>query len=126
MIPADLLYTRTHEWVLVEGETVTMGITEFAQEQLGDLTFIELPDVGDTFEAGDEIGTVESVKAASELYAPVSGEVVEVNEELEDSPELVNEAPFGEGWMIKIKVKGEPEGLLTPGEYESLLDQADH
>ena len=90
MIPAELKYAKTHEWAKIEGDTATVGITHFAQEQLGDMTYVELPEVGDTFEAGEEMGSVESVKAASEIYAPVSGEVVAVNEALEDSPETVN------------------------------------
>lgn len=122
MIPDDLLYAKSHEWCLIEGDVATVGITQFAQEQLGDLTFVELPDVGDTFEAGNEMGSVESVKAASEIYAPVSGEIIEVNEELEDAPEKVNEEPYGDGWMVKIKFKGEPEGLMDAGGYAESIE----
>ena len=122
MIPEDLKYAKSHEWVLVEGDIATVGITYFAQEQLGDLTFVELPEVGDTFEAGTEMGSVESVKAASEIYAPVTGEVVEVNEELEDAPEKVNEEPYGEGWLLKFKIKGEPEGLLDAEGYAAAIE----
>ncbi len=122
MIPEDLLYAKSHEWVMVEGDIATVGITQFAQEQLGDLTFIELPEVGDAFEAGNEMGSVESVKAASEIYAPVTGEVIEVNEELEDAPEKVNEEPYGDGWLLKFKIKGEPEGLLDAEGYADAIN----
>jgi glycine cleavage system H protein len=122
------LYTRTHEWVLVEDGTVTIGITQFAQEQLGDITYVELPEPGDVINTGEEMGTVESVKAASELYAPVTGEVIETNTELETAPELVNEAPYGEGWLIKVRPAEDidPEELLSPAEYHELLDTQAH
>jgi len=126
MIPDDLKYAKSHEWVMVEGDVATVGITQFAQEQLGDLTFVELPEVGDTFEAGTEMGSVESVKAASEIYAPVTGEVIEVNEELEDAPEKVNEEPYGDGWMLKFKIKGDPEGLLDAEGYAAVVESAGH
>ncbi|MGL1863843.1 MAG: glycine cleavage system protein GcvH [Pseudodesulfovibrio sp.] len=126
MIPEDLLYAKSHEWVMVEGDIATVGITQFAQEQLGDLTFIELPEVGDAFEAGNEMGSVESVKAASEIYAPVTGEVIEVNEELEDAPEKVNEEPYGDGWLLKFKIKGEPEGLLDAEGYADAINAEAH
>jgi glycine cleavage system H protein len=126
MIPEDLLYAKTHEWVMVEGDVATVGITQFAQEQLGDLTFVELPEVGDTFEAGAEMGSVESVKAASEIYAPVTGEVIEVNAELEDAPEKVNEEPYGAGWLLKFKIKGDPEGLLDAEAYAAVVESEAH
>jgi glycine cleavage system H protein len=126
MIPEDLLYAKTHEWVMVEGDVATVGITHFAQEQLGDLTFVELPEVGDTFEAGAEMGSVESVKAASEIYAPVTGEVIEVNTELEDAPEKVNEEPYGAGWLLKFKIKGDPEGLLDAEAYTAVVESEAH
>lgn len=126
MIPNDLLYTKSHEWVRIEdNEEATVGITHFAQEQLGDITFIDLPSVGDTFSAGDEMGSVESVKAASELYCPVSGEIIAVNEALDDAPEKVNSSPFGDGWLVRIKLDGEPDDLLSPEEYAEIA-QADH
>lgn len=121
MIPEDLKYTESHEWLRIENGTATMGITHFAQEQLGDLTFVELPEVGAFFEAGQEMGTVESVKAASEIYAPVTGEVIAVNEDLEDAPEKVNEDPYGNGWMVRFKIDGEPEGLLSAEEYANIV-----
>ncbi|WP_428560183.1 MAG: glycine cleavage system protein GcvH [Solidesulfovibrio sp. DCME] len=121
----DLLYTKTHEWVRVEDEIAVIGITDFAQEQLGDITYVELPAVGDLLEAGQEMGSVESVKAASELYCPVSGEVIEVNEELEAAPEKINTDPFGEGWLLRLRLTAEPADLLSPEEYEELA-KAEH
>ena len=126
MIRNDLLYAKSHEWAKIEGDVATVGISHFAQEQLGDLTFIELPSVGDTFEQGAEIGSVESVKAASEIYTPVGGEVVEVNEALEDAPEKVNEDPYGEGWMLKIRFKTAPEGLLDAEAYADVVENEAH
>lgn len=125
MIPKELLYTKSHEWARIEGGEAVIGITHFAQEQLGDLTFVELPAVGDTVQAGAEMGSVESVKAASELYAPVSGEVVAVNEELASAPELVNQDPYGKGWMIRVKLADKPQGLIGADEYAQVA-QAGH
>lgn len=124
--PENILYNKSHEWANIEGEEATIGITSFAQEQLGDITFVELPEVGDTLEAGDEMGSVESVKAASELYIPVGGEVIAVNEALEDTPEKVNEEPFEGGWLIKIKLTDEPKGLLSATEYAELVANEAH
>jgi len=118
VIPQDLLYSKSHEWARIDGEFAYVGITHFAQEQLGDLTYVELPEIGDTFDAGAEMGSVESVKAASEIYAPVSGEVVEINESLEDAPEKVNQSPYEEGWLVKIKLAAQPEGLMNAADYE--------
>ncbi|NJB67355.1 glycine cleavage system H protein [Desulfobaculum xiamenense] len=126
MIPKDLLYAKTHEWVRIEGDTATVGITHFAQEQLGDLTYVELPEVGTTFSAGDEMGSVESVKAASEIYAPVSGEVIEINAELENAPEMVNEAPYTSGWMLRFRLTAQPEGLLNAEAYEKIVAAESH
>jgi glycine cleavage system H protein len=121
MNPTDLLYAESHEWARIEGDVATVGITTFAQEQLGDLVFVELPQVGDSFEAGAEMGSVESVKAASEIYCPVAGEVVEVNGELEGAPEKVNQDPYGAGWMIKVRLSAQPEGLLDAAAYEASI-----
>jgi glycine cleavage system H protein len=121
-VPEELQYTRSHEWVRTEGDTATVGITDHAQDELGDIVFIELPEVGATFGAGDSFGTVESVKAVSDLYAPVGGEVVEVNETLDDSPEKINEDPYGEGWIIKLRVSDEGS-LLSASDYEQLLEE---
>jgi len=126
MIPEDLKYAKSHEWCKVDGEVATVGITQFAQEQLGDLTFVELPEVGDTFEAGDEMGSVESVKAASEIYSPVSGEVIEVNEALADAPEKVNQAPYADGWLVKFRITGAPEGLLDAAGYAAVVASEGH
>lgn len=125
-IPKELRYTATHEWVRPEGDGVfTVGITEHAQELLGDMVFVELPDVGDEVSTGDDIVVAESVKAASDVYAPISGEILAVNEELEDSPELVNSDPFGDGWMFKIKAEdaSEVESLLDAEGYEESIDE---
>lgn len=124
--PENLLYSKSHEWTKIEGDEATIGITSFAQEQLGDITFVELPEAGDTLDVGDEMGSIESVKAASELYIPVSGEVLAINEELEDAPEKVNESPFEGGWLIKIKLNGEPEDLLSASEYAELVANEAH
>jgi len=121
-IPEELEYTRTHEWVKREGDIATVGITDHAQDELGDVVFIELPEEGASFGAGDSFGTIESVKAVSDLYTPVGGEVVGVNETLNDSPERVNEDPYGGGWMIRLRVSGEGE-LLSANEYENLLEE---
>ena len=114
-IPADLKYTASHEWVRLDGDTVTVGISDHAQEELTDVVFVELPAVGRAVDAGDPTAVVESVKAASDIYAPVGGEVVEVNPEVEADPSLVNTDPYGEGWMIKIK-------LSNPAELDELMD----
>ncbi|MDR0826878.1 MAG: glycine cleavage system protein GcvH [Desulfovibrio sp.] len=116
-IKKDLLYAATHEWVRIEGAEAVIGITHFAQEQLGDITFVELPQVGDSLEAGKEMGSVESVKAASDLYSPVSGEVLAVNTALEDAPEKVNASPYEEGWLVRLRLKGAPSGLLDAEAY---------
>lgn len=124
-IPNDLRYASSHEWVRPEGDGVfTIGITEHAQELLGDMVFIELPDVGDQINAGDDIAVAESVKAASDVYAPITGEVLEVNEDLEDSPELVNADAFGDGWMFKVKASdlSEIEDLLDAEGYADSIE----
>ncbi len=121
MIPNDLLYAKSHEWTKIDGETATIGISDFAQKQMGDLVFVELPAVGDTLEAGDEMGVVESVKAASEIYCPVTGEVIEINEALEGAPEKVNQDPYGTGWMIKVKLSAAPENLMDAAAYEASI-----
>ena len=121
-IPDDLQYTRSHEWVRMEDGTATIGITEHAQDELGDVVFVELPDEGATFDAGDSFGTVESVKAVSDLYTPVGGEVVEVNSALEDAPEKINDDPYGEGWIVKLSTSEEAD-LLSPEEYEKVVEE---
>lgn len=104
MYPDDYRYTEDHEWLKVDGDTATVGITDFAQQELGEVVFVEMPEAGETFDAGEEIGSIESVKAVSDIYAPVACEIVEVNSELDDSPEVVNEDPHGKGWLVKIKI----------------------
>lgn len=122
-IPADLKYTKEHEWLkLLDGDEAIIGITDFAQNSLGDITFVEVPEVGDTFDAGESFGVVESVKAASDLYMPIAAEVIEVNETLEDSPESVNSSPYDDGWILKIKITDPAalEGLLDAAAYEEI------
>ena len=121
-VPEDLQYTKSHEWVRTEGDTATIGITDHAQEELGDVVFVELPEEGTTLDAGDSFGTVESVKAVSDLYTPVGGEVVEVNSALEDAPENINEDPYGEGWIVKLRISEEAD-LLSPEEYEKVVEE---
>ena len=116
-IPENLKYTKDHEWIKVEGETATVGITDYAQGELGDIVFVEIETVGETLEKEETFGTVEAVKTVSDLFMPMSGEIIEKNETLDDSPELVNKDPFGKGWMIKIKIS-------DPSEYDDLLDAA--
>ena len=121
-IPDDLQYTKSHEWVRLEDGTATIGITDHAQEELGDVVFVELPDEGSTIEAGDSFGSVESVKAVSDLYTPVGGEVVEVNSALENAPEQINDDPYGEGWIVKLRTS-EGDDLLSPEEYEQVVEE---
>lgn len=123
MYPDDFFYSESHEWIKVEGDTATVGITDFAQKQLGDVVYVELPQVGTSLDFHQSFGVVESVKAVSDIYAPLSGEVAAINEELNDSPELVNEDPHQKGWMVRIKIKdeGELKKLMSASEYEKLL-----
>lgn len=123
--PDELKYTEEHEWVLVEDDVVTIGISDFAQDQLGDVVFVELPEEGDTLEAGKAFGVVESVKAVSDVYAPVSGAVIEVNEELPDEPEALNNSPYEDGWMIKIKLedKAELDELMSAEDYQKFIEK---
>ena len=124
---AERYYTETHEWVTVEGNVATIGITDYAQAQLGDVVFLELPSVGRMLEAGDSFGVVESVKAASDLYSPVAGTVVEVNQALSDSPETVNHDPYESGWLIKVQLNGDlGEGLLDEPGYKALTEGQSH
>ncbi|KFZ39173.1 glycine cleavage system protein H [Shewanella mangrovi] len=125
-IPNELLYTASHEWVRKEADgSYTVGITEHAQELLGDMVFVELPEVGDTLSAGDDCAVAESVKAASDIYAPISGEVIAVNEALEDSPELVNSEPYADGWFFRVKPTddGDLENLLDAEAYQAVIDE---
>ncbi|MEA2004652.1 MAG: glycine cleavage system protein GcvH [Acidobacteriota bacterium] len=124
MYPDNFYYTKDHEWVRIEGNKGTVGITDFAQKQLGDVVYVELPAVGTKLEFHQTIGVVESVKAVSDVYSPISGEVVAVNTELNDSPELLNEDPHGKGWMIQIKIRDDSElqKLMTVEEYEKFLE----
>jgi glycine cleavage system H protein len=118
-VPEDLRYTKDHEWVRVEGETATVGITDYAQTQLGDIVYVELAQVGGQVKAGSPMGTIEAVKAVSDIMCPVSGEIIEVNEDLASTPEKIKESPYGDGWMVKIK-------MSDPAELKSLLKAADY
>lgn len=124
-LPKDLLYSEEHEWVKKEDGKVRIGITDFAQDELGDIVFVELPEVGDDIESDEPFGSVESVKTVSELYAPLSGKVVEVNEELEDSPEFVNESPYEKAWMIVVEPSNESEfdDLLSAEGYQEFVEE---
>jgi len=122
-VPDDRRYLESHEWVTTGGDTVRIGVSDFAQDELGDVVFVELPEAGDEITAGEAFGVVESIKAVSTLYAPVSGEVVAVNEELFDRPELVNEDPYGDGWLLEVEPVegGDAEGLLDADEYDDQI-----
>ena len=124
--PDDIRYAKSHEWARSEGDTVKVGITDYAQDQLGDIVFVEMPEAGETFEKEVEFGTVESVKAVSELYMPVGGEIVAVNESLEDAPELVNNTPYSDGWMLEVKPtdSGELDSLMTKDAYIESLQES--
>jgi glycine cleavage system H protein len=121
MIPEDLKYSKEHEWVRIEGDSAVMGITHHAQQEMGDLVFVELPREGDTLTTGQVLGTVESVKAVSELFAPLAGEVLGINEALVDRPELINQDPYGEGWMLRIKIAETPDNLMSAADYGAFV-----
>ena len=122
-VPANLKYTKEHEWVLIEGDIATVGVTDFAQGELGDVVFVEIETVGETLAVGETFGTIEAVKTVSDLFMPLSGEILEVNSKLEDTPDLVNSEPFDEGWMIKIKISdaSETSDLLSDSDYRELI-----
>ena len=123
-IPQGLYYTKEHEWAELDGDIVTVGITDYAQGELGDIVFVELPEIGASVEQNNAFGTIEAVKAVADLYAPVSGEIVEVNTALEDTPELVNQAPYGDGWMVSIRISDESEleDLMDADAYIKLIE----
>jgi glycine cleavage system H protein len=122
-IPADLLYTKDHEWLRIEGNTGYVGITDFAQGELGDVVFVEIETLGETLSKGEVFGTIEAVKTVSEMFMPVGGEILEVNAAIEESPDVVNKDPYGKGWMIKIKIadSSEAAAMLSPDQYKALL-----
>lgn len=124
--PGDLLYSKSHEWAKVEGDTATIGITHYAQEALGDITYVELPQAGDNVNAEQEFGSIESVKAASDLISPITGEVTEVNSALESAPEVCNSDPYNSGWLIKVKFSAQPEGLMDAAAYEAFCATESH
>ena len=126
-LPKELKYTASHEWVRIEGDIATIGITDHAQDALGDVVYVETPDIGNVVHANDEVGVVESVKAASDIYSPLSGEVIDINEDLEDSPELINRDPYGDGWFYKIKLSDTAElaNLLSADDYSDELEHSD-
>jgi glycine cleavage system H protein len=122
--PDELKYTKDHEWVKIEGDIATIGVTDFAQKELGDIVYVEVETLGETLEAGEVFGTVEAVKTVSDLFMPVTGEILEFNGELESSPELVNDAPYTEGWMVKVKLSGGvPADLLDAAAYRDLIGE---
>lgn len=127
-VPGDLKYTKSHEWVKVDGDVATIGMTDYAQGELGDITYLELPDTGTEIGAAEPFGVVESVKAASDIYAPVGGEVIEVNEAAVSGPEVVNASPYDDAWLIKVKVSGDDAlgGLMSAEEYEKYLEEVSH
>ena len=121
-IPSELQYLKTHEWVRIQGDIATVGITDFAQDQLGDVVFVELPAVGKVLKQGENAAVVESVKTASDIYSPVSGEVIEVNSSLTDEPENINAEPYGNGFLFKVKITSQPTGLLDAGAYQAVAE----
>ena len=122
--PQELKYTKDHEWVKIEGDIATIGITEFAQKELGDIVYVEVETIGETIEAGEVFGTVEAVKTVSDLFMPLTGEILEFNDELEAAPELVNDSPYESGWMVKVKISGDlPSDLLSASEYADLVGE---
>ncbi len=125
-LPGDLMYTNDHEWLRREDDgSVTVGITDHAQQALGDLVYVELPELDQEVDAGGDMAVVESVKAASDVYAPIAGTVVQINEELADDPERINSDPYGDGWIVRLKPSGEDGDLMSPDEYQALLDELD-
>lgn len=122
-IPFDLLYSDTHEWVRIEGNEAVFGITDFAQHSLGDITYIDMPVVGTVLSIGEEMGVVESVKAASDLFAPVNGTVKAVNEALNEHPELINQSPYGDGWMVRVELSAKPSNLMSATDYEKIAKE---
>jgi glycine cleavage system H protein len=127
-VPAELKYTKSHEWARLEGDIVTVGMTDYAQSELGDITYLELPDPGTSFSTEEPFGVVESVKAASDIYAPVSGEVIERNDDAVNGPEVLNASPYENAWLIKVKVDSDDalSGLMSAAEYEKYLEEAAH
>ncbi len=122
--PVELKYTKDHEWVKIDGDIATIGVTDFAQKELGDIVYVEVEIIGETLEAGEVFGTVEAVKTVSDLFMPITGEILELNSELESSPELVNDAPYTEGWMVKVKITGAlPADLLDAASYKDLIGE---
>ncbi|MCH8299329.1 MAG: glycine cleavage system protein GcvH [Candidatus Marinimicrobia bacterium] len=123
-LPADLKYTKEHEWTRIEGNIATIGVTDFAQSELGDIAWLEMPEIGDETKIGETFGTIEAVKTVEDLYAPISGKIIEINSELLDSPELVNDDPYGKGWIVKLEISDEAEitKLLSADDYAGLIE----
>jgi len=120
-VPKNLQYTKDHEWTKIDGKIMTIGITDFAQGELGDIIFVEFPEVGQDVAIGDPFGTIEAVKTVADLFSPVNGTITEVNEDIEDAPDNINLDPYGKGWLVKIEINGEPEDLLSSDAYEELI-----
>lgn len=127
MYPNEYLYSREHEWIRVDDDVCTLGITEFAQQELGEVVFVELPEIGQVFDANDELGTIESVKAVAEVYTPVAGEIIEVNDAVVDDPELLNEDPHGEGWLVKLRFSSAADlkSLMNAEQYEEFVQSGE-
>ncbi len=123
MLPKELKYTKEHEWIKIQDDIVVIGITDYAQGELGDIVFVELPSIGESYSKNDTIGTIEAVKTVADIYCPIEGEVIELNTEIEDSPELINNSPYDQGWLIKLKIKSSVsiEDLLTHEQYEDII-----
>ena len=126
--PTNRKYTKTHEWALVDGDVATIGVTDFAQRELGDITYLELPDAGDSISAGETFGVVESVKAASDIYSPLDGEVIERNDSLIETPEVINQSPYENAWLVKVKLAdpSQLDALLDPADYDAFADSQAH
>jgi len=125
MVPDELLYTKNHEWIRIKGDYAEIGITEYAQSELGDVVYVELPEIEENYQQGDSFSTIEAVKAVSDVYMPISGDIDKVNSELTDNPALINKDPYGKGWIVKIKIESffEVEKLLRPEDYEKLINE---
>ncbi len=120
-VPTDLKYTKTHEWLRIDGDIATLGITDYAQSELGDIVYVDMPEAGKILQSGQSVCSVESVKTVSDVYAPLAGEIIETNADLEGSAEFINQDPYGKGWIVKLRIEGDVDGLLTADDYKATL-----